>query len=168
MTHPTQTIDWKRERFSITWIKTDSLKGIAPITQVYGVCFNGEDEILIARKVGDEKWIIPGGTPEDDETIEETLKREMVEEADIKIKNIKLVGAQKAYPVDKPEEHYYQVRCICEVDELLPQTPDPAEGVNWERKFVPANKVTNYVKWGNTGDRMFKDAIKLFKSSRLI
>src|SRR5258708_189700 len=165
MTHPTQTIDWKGEKFNITWIKTNSLDGITPITQVYGVCFNDKEEILIERKVGDEKWIIPGGTPENNETVEQTLKREMIEEVDIKVKNIKLVGAQKVYPVNKPKEYYYQVRCICEVDELLPQTLDPAEGVNWERKFVPADKITDYVKWGNTGNAMFKDAIKLWKIS---
>ncbi len=128
----------------------DSLDGIAPITQVYGVCFNDKNEILIVRKK-DGDWIIPGGHPEGIETIEETLKREMIEEADIKVTNIKLVGAQKVYPEEKQEEFYYQVRCICEVEELLPQTPDPDDGKMWERKFVPARKITKYVKWGIKG-----------------
>ncbi len=149
------------KRIVIEWIRTDSLEGILPITQIYGVCFNNKNEILICRKVGDKNWIISGGHPEGNEKIEETLKREMIEEADVKIKNIKLLGAQKVYPEGKQEEYIYQVRCICDVDEVLSQTIDPAEGVNWERKFVPANKITDYVKWGITGNSMFKDAIEL-------
>lgn len=161
MTNPTQTIDWKGEKFAIEWIRTDSLKGITPITQVYGVCFNDKNEILIARKVGDKNWIIPGGHPEGKETIEETLTREMVEEADVKVKNIKLVGVQKVYQQEKPQEYCYQVRCICELEELLPQTIDPAENTNWERKFVPVTEITEFVKWGNTGSAMFRDATEL-------
>lgn len=161
MTKPNQTIDWEGEKFSVTWIKTNSLKGITPITQVYGVCFNDKEQILIARRVGRENWAIPGGHPEKNETIEETLKREFIEEVDVKIKNIRLLGVQKVYPENKPKEYFYQVRCICEVDEMLPQTPDLDNGENWERKFVPSNEITKYVKWGITGDTMFKDAISL-------
>lgn len=164
MKHPKQTIDWGGKRVVIEWIKTNSLEGMTPIMQVYGVCFNDKNEILISRKVGDEKWIIPGGHPEGNETIEETLRRELIEEADIKVKNIKVLGAQKIYPEKKPEEYIYQVRCICKLDKLLPQTIDPAENVNWERKFVPANKITEFVKWGVTGDAMFRDAINVNRS----
>lgn len=164
MTNPTQTINWKGKNFLIEWIKTDSLEGINPITQVYGICFNNKDEILIVRKEGGEDWIIPGGTPEKGEIIEETLKREIIEEADVKIKNIRLLGVQKVCPEGKPKDFYYQVRCVCEIDELLPQTPDPADNVNWERKFVPSKKITEYVKWGITGNTMFSDAIEFWNS----
>ncbi|HEX6976848.1 MAG TPA: NUDIX hydrolase [Patescibacteria group bacterium] len=159
MKRPTQKANWEGEKFVIEWIKTNSVKGLSPITQVYGVCFNDKNEILIARKEGMGEWIIPGGHPEKDETIEETLKREMIEEADIKVKNIKVVGVQKVNPKDAPEKYYYQVRCVCLVDELLPQTPDPDNGKNWERKFVPSNQVTKHVKWGEIGEAMFKAAI---------
>ncbi|MBI2590596.1 MAG: NUDIX hydrolase [Candidatus Blackburnbacteria bacterium] len=161
MSNVTQTTEWKGGRFVVEWAKTRSLKGISPVTQVYGVCFNDKNEILIARKVGEEKWIIPGGHPERDETIEQALKREMVEEADIRVKNIKLIGAQKVYPEGEPDKYFYQVRCICKVDKVLPQTTDPDDGVSWERKFVPASEITSYVKWGTTGNAMFKDAIQL-------
>ena len=86
MSNVTQTTEWKGGRFVVEWAKTRSLKGISPVTQVYGVCFNDKNEILIARKVGEEKWIIPGGHPERDETIEQALKREKVGKADINIK----------------------------------------------------------------------------------
>ena len=163
MSNVTQTFEWKNGRFVVEWIKTGSLNGLSPVTQVYGVCFNNKNEILIARKVGKELWVIPGGSPEENETIEQTLTREMVEEADVKVKNIKLVGAQKVYKEGEPEKYFYQVRCICEVSKLFPQTQDPDDGVSWERKFVPVNEITNYVKWGTTGNEMFKDAIQLWQ-----
>ncbi len=162
--NPRQTINWKGSKFVIEWIKTDLLEGMTPITQVYGVCFNSKNEILIAKKIGNKRWIIPGGHPEGNETVEETLKREMIEEVDIKVKNIKLVGAQKVYPENKLEECLYQVRCICEIEELLRQTPDPDNGKMWERKFVPAKDVTKFVKWGKTGEAMFRGAIELHNS----
>ncbi len=165
MKKPRQTIDWRGKRFVIEWIKTDSLHEMTPITQVYGVCFNDKEEILIARKVKDKNWIIPGGSPESKETIEETLKREMIEEADIAVKNIKLVGAQKVYLENDPNGYYYQVRCLCQVNEIFPQTPDPDGGEDWKRKFVPKDKITKYVKWGVTGDAMFKDAIQIWNDN---
>ncbi len=162
MNYPTDILDWKGKKFRLTWIRTDSLNGFTPVTQVYGICFNGNKEILISRQKGRESWAISGGTPEANETIEETLEREMVEEIDVKIKNIKILGVQKVEPLEEPSQVKYQVRCICEVDELLPQTPDPDGGKIWERKFVPAKDVTRYVKWGKLGKIMFDEAIKLY------
>lgn len=160
MKYSTQNIDWKGKNFTVSWIKTNSIKEFNPITQVYGVCFNDKNEILISRRSKDGAWIIPGGTPEKEETIEETLKREMIEEVDVKVKNIKVLGAQKVIPTDSPDKFYYQIRCVCEVEELLPQTPDPDNGDTWERTFVPQDKITDYVKWGIVGAAMFNDAIQ--------
>lgn len=50
------------------------------------------------------------------------------------------------------------------IDQLLPQTPDPDNGKIAERKFVPSNEVTSWVKWGVTGDALFKDAIILARN----
>lgn len=158
-------MDWNGKEIVVTWIRADSLKDITPITQVYGICFNDKNEILICRRNKDSEWQIPGGHPEKSETTEQSLEREMVEEVDVKVKNIKILGIQKAYPKEKPNEFIYQVRCICEIDELLPQTPDPDNGDIWERRFVPASEVTNYVKWNMTGNAMFKDAVKKFSKN---
>src|SRR5260221_8955481 len=133
MNYPTNIMNWNGTEIVNIWIKTDSLEGLTPITQVYGICFNDKNEILVCRRDKNDTWQIPGGHPEKDEIIEQTLQREMLEEVDLKIKNIKVLGVQKAYPKEKPDEIIYQVRCICEVDELLPQTPDPDNDDTWER-----------------------------------
>lgn len=165
MTFPQDTYLYKGTRVTNTWIKTEDIESFSPITQVYGIVFNDNGEILICRESKDGSWQIPGGHPEKDETIEETLQRELFEEVDVEIKNIKPIGVQKVTFLDDPDKNkaIYQVRCIARLKKLLPQTSDPASGHTWERKFVPANKITDYVKWGKTGEAIFKDAIELLK-----
>lgn len=151
----------------MSWIETDSVERFKPITQVYGICFNKKGEILICREETDNKWQLPGGKPEIGESVENTLSRELLEEVDIKVRNIKVLGVQRVEFPDNPNKQegsvFYQVRCICEVEEILPQSPDPASGKTWERKFVPADKITEYIKWGEVGEVMFKDARDLWR-----
>lgn len=88
----------------ISWIHTSSLKRFKPITQVYGICFNENGEILIFRAVVGSKWQLPGGKPEVGETIEETLSRELLEEVDIRVKDIKVLGTQKVEFPNNPNK----------------------------------------------------------------
>ena len=149
-----------------TWIKTSEIEKYSPITQVYGVIFDDEGNILIGRESKYGSWIIPGGHPEKGESIEETLKRELLEEVDVEIENIKPLGVQKVtFPDDSDKNKaIYQVRCIAKLKKLNPQTPDPANGNTWEREYVLSNQITEYVKWGKTGEAMFNDAIELYFS----
>jgi len=93
--------------------------------------------------------------------------RELKEEASVKVKNIKLLGVQKIEYSNNPNreegDEFYQVRMICELDKLLKQAPDPANGNIWQRKFVPLSKITDYIKWGKIGESMFSDAIEMYR-----
>lgn len=161
---------YKGTKVTNTWIKTDNLENYSPITQVYGIIFSNNGEILVCRESKESSWIIPGGHPEDGESIERTLKRELLEEVDVEIENIKPLGVQKVTFPDDPDKNkaIYQVRCIAKLKKLNPQTPDPANGSIWERKFVPADQVIEFVKWGKTGEAMFKDAIEVYSSLKPI
>lgn len=164
MKYPQDTYLYKGSRVTNTWIRHDDIVKYSPITQVYGIIFNDKGEILVCRESKEGGWIIPGGHPEEGESIEETLKRELLEEVDVEVEDIKPLGVQKVtFPDDKePDKAIYQVRCITKLKKLNPQTPDPANGSTWERKFVPFSEVTNYVKWGKTGEAIFKDAKILY------
>lgn len=151
------------DQYIHSWIKTDSIENYSPITQVYGICFNDEGQILIARSSATASWQIPGGHPENNEKINQTLQRELIEEVDIEVEKIKLLGVQKVEVVDYPDKTHYQVRCICKIKKLNPQTIDPANGSIWERKFVDQNEINEYVKWGSEAEKMFEDAINLNK-----
>ena len=165
MDYPQDTYLYKGTRVTNTWIKTDKIENFSPITQVYGIIFNDKREILVCRESKDGSWQIPGGHPEKGESVVEILKRELLEKVDVEIENIEPLGVQKVTFPDDPDEEkaMYQVRCIAKLKKLNFQTPDPANGNTWERKFVPSDKTTEYVKWGKTGETMFRDAIELAK-----
>lgn len=164
MKYPQNEINYKGTRILNTWINTREVEKYKPITQVYGLIFNSGGEILICREKEIGEWQIPGGHPEEEESIFQTLERELLEEVDVKVKNIIPLGTQKVSFPDNPEKPaFYQVRCIATLDNLLPQTPDPASGNTWQRMFVPYEEVTNYVKWGITGNAMFEDAVRLWE-----
>ena len=162
MNYPRTDVIWNGHESTHWWVRSDDLEKFSPIKQVYAICFNDVGEILVCRSNSEGKWQIPGGHPENNESIEETLRRELLEEVDLKVKNIHSLGVQEV-EFEKNPEHFYQARCICYVDELLPQTVDPASGETWERKFVPASEIIQIVQWGDAGDAMFADAIELWK-----
>lgn len=146
------------------WIQTSDFANFQPITQVYGICFNEADEILIIKKPDGDEWILPGGKPEPGETFEEALIREAMEEATVTIKNCQPLGVQKVTFPQNPNriegDEFYQARLICEIDKVLPHTFDPDDGILLDRKFVSKGEVTNWVKWGDEGAQMFADAIE--------
>lgn len=167
--NPQSIIKSNGQDVTLTWIKSEDLSSFKPFYQVYGIPFNQAGEILLIQEKG--KWKIPGGTPEGEEVDVDTLKRELVEEADISVSKIIPLGAQRVdYPNNPNKEEgdlYYQLRYVCLVDELLPQTPDPDTGITNPRKYIPADQITEYVKWGDVGNAMFRDAIALFKAKFL-
>jgi 8-oxo-dGTP diphosphatase len=164
-TNPQSVINTNGQNVTLTWIRSDDLSTFKPFYQVYGIPFNQDGEILLIQEKG--KWKIPGGTPENEETDLDTLSRELLEEADISVSQIIPLGAQKVdYPNNPNKEEgdlYYQLRYVCLVDELLPQTPEPDTGITNPRKYIPASQITEYVKWGEVGKAMFDDAIKTFQ-----
>jgi|SRR5581483_4663325 len=167
MDYVQSSYNFKGVQVTMTWMPEREFRDYEPVTQVYGIVFNDKGEILIARESSSGKWQLPGGKPEKGESIEETVRRELLEEVDVKAGIIYPLGVQKTEMPGNPNQDegdlFYQVRCVVELGELLPQTPDPDRGNVWERMFVSAEKVTEYIKWGTVGDAMFADAIKLWK-----
>jgi len=161
------TYIFKGHKVTVIWIETNSIGRFRPITQVYGICFDNRGEILICRESPRDKWQLPGGKPESGESIKETLKREFFEEVNVKIKNIKVLGVQKVEFPNNPNkaegETFYQLRCVCELEDLLPPSPDPATGKIWERRFVPTDQISQYIRWGEIGEAMFQKAVGIWK-----
>jgi len=164
MKYPQSSFIWKGVTVTNTWIKSSNIEKYNPITQVYGIIFNEKKEILVCREDENSRWLIPGGHPEEGETFEETLNREVLEEADVEVENIQPLGVFKVEFSNDPKKVIYQSRFVAKLKKLNPQTEDPSSKKTWERKFVPADKIFEYVKWGEAGDAMFKDAIELVNS----
>lgn len=162
------TVEINGQSVDLEWIKTSSGYGYTPITQVYGICFNQAGEILICREDNEHNWQLPGGKPEDGESVTDTLQREVREEVSIEVDNVICLGLQRVHYPHNPNHaegvDYYQARLIGQVINILPQTVDPATGKLWERRFVPADNITAYIQWGVLGDAMFRDAIDTYVS----
>lgn len=77
---------------------------------VYGIIIN-EKEILIARTKKD-RIILPGGAVEIGETIENALKREILEEAGIKIKVDNLVCIKECFLYNDLKDIAYHKICF--------------------------------------------------------
>lgn len=160
--YPTNKAKFADKEYLFTWMEGEPYEKLFPITQAYGLVFNEKGEILICTTDPKEKrWGLPGGTPEDyDKSLVDTLKRELMEEVDVTVKNIKYIGVQKGEVVGKPETIVYQTRFFAVLDELHDQTPDPDYDVMFIRKFVKPSEVNKYLNWGSTGQAVVDAAVK--------
>lgn len=126
------------ENCKIRWIDKFKLNG-EKYTQVSAYIYNEKNQLLIVKN-GDN-WTIPGGHPEPGETQEQTLERELMEEACVTLKDIIYLGAVE---VVENGETYYQLRYTAKVLEVLPFDTE------WEvdeREFVRLEDLPNYIKW---------------------
>ena len=143
------------------WHKDTNFQHLNPITQVYGVCFDKDGNILIKKGLSKE-WNIPGGKPESNETPVQTLKRELEEEADVEIDEYQMIGYFEV-PIDNST--IYQLRFTCKIKAVNKQTIDPAKNIINERKFVKPNEFFDYVKIENYRP-MIDEAIKWFEKHK--
>lgn len=133
------------------------------IKQVYGILFSIDGRIFVmAEKLADRiKYSLPGGHPENiDKTLDETLKREVLEEVNISVKNPVIVGYQE---VDEEDGSclYAQVRMAAVIDEVGEKTPDIANGKTYDRLLVSPSKAIELLNWGEVGYSQIISAIEI-------
>ncbi|MCK4730720.1 MAG: NUDIX domain-containing protein [Candidatus Aenigmarchaeota archaeon] len=100
-----------------------------------GVIIIKDNKILLGRRknaLGAGTWQSPGGHLEFNETYEECAERETMEEAGIKIKNIRFFTATNDI-FDKDNKHYVTIFMVSEYDsgEVKIMEPDRCENWNW-------------------------------------
>ena len=144
--------------------KATSPEGLVPIRQVSGVCFDDTGRILLLRQLHEpgKQWNIPGGHPEEGETWEEVLKREVYEETTVVIGACAMIGYQA--PIDPKNEPYYQLRYAARVERIDPPAIDPAKGVIHERLFVEPERVMEYIVFPQYRE-MFAAAVEWFQQT---
>jgi ADP-ribose pyrophosphatase YjhB (NUDIX family) len=107
-----------------------------------GVCVTPAGEVVLISPDG-KIWDLPAGRPEPGETWEDTLRREMLEEACATVIEAKLLGFTRGACVDGPEQGRVLVRSVWRADvELAPWEP------RFEirhRRVVPAADVMDHL-----------------------
>lgn len=129
------------------------------IKQVYGIVFNEDEKIFL--RIDDGIYKLTGGRPEiKDKSMEETLKREFIEEANIIIENIHFLGYQLVNENNgiKP---YAQVRMIAQIDKIFENRPDLDNGKLYKRVFKTPEETIKLLNWGETGKKQIEAAVEL-------
>ena len=159
------TIAWNGQKVTYTWIPTNDIEKYQPIRNIVGICLNDKHEVLICQETKEEGWKLPGGRPENNETPIETLERELMEEVDIVVENIKAIGTQRVDFPNNPKQSegdlFYQVRYFCKIKKILPQTIDPDTEVLYDRKFIPIIELNKYLKWGEIGEAIINKVLEV-------
>ena len=99
-------------------------KFFGPVAAVGGLIVNDDRQLLLvrrAREPGKGKWGLPGGFVDRDETIEQALAREVLEETN-------LVVSEATYLISQPNEYVYRgvaspvidLFYVCRVESIEP------------------------------------------------
>lgn len=159
----TEIFAWKGENYELSIYPDTNFSELENIQQVYGFVFNKKQEILLI-KLPEGKWCLPGGGPEEyDKDWKETLKREILEEADVEIEDIKPVCylTSKCLGNNKNcAKIGTMLRAVAKLKNIKEQTFDPAHGKINERIFVPTGKFIEYCDWGENGRIQLELALK--------
>jgi len=110
-------------------------------------CVTGDNGVVLISNDG-ERWGWPGGRPEGDESWEQTLRREMVEEACAVVRVARLLGFCRAVCLTGPEASRVLVRSIWRAEvELMPWEPRFEIA---QRRVVPAGELASHL-WMEEG-----------------
>lgn len=131
------------------------------ITQVYGLIFSDDGRLLLLTD--GNKCSLAGGKPEEqDNDIEETLRRELIEEVNVLIDKPYIVGYQLVDDEDGTEP-FAQVRMAALITEIKPSRPDPATGKTFGRVLVSPSRASELLNWGDVGISQVRSAVQIAK-----
>lgn len=159
---------WHGQRYLMEWLDDTNFEDMENVTQSYGFVFDDEGKICIIDCNG--YWCLPGGKPEEvDENFEHTLMREVDEEADLDIKNIRRIGCFRVKSLSDNCERkgiHHVLRYVADVDKIKEQTIDPANGKIPKRKFIDPEDFMKFVGWEN-GDFQIGKALEVYISDKV-
>ena len=147
----------------IRWID-DDFKDLA-VTQVYGIIFSNDGRILLKCENKNNKKVYSffGGHPEDfDSSYVDTLNRELFEEANISVSNIRYVGYQYVDEENK-KAPYAQLRYTAVLDIVGKNRPDLDNNILYERILCPPQIAITLLGWGDNAIKQINAALDIAK-----
>ncbi len=113
-----------------------------------------------------DTWGLVGGTVEAGETLEETLIREIQEESNMKVLEMRPIGYQKVINLEGGEEDFYQTRWFTRVEPYGPFEGDPDEKID-KITLVDPQEYKKYFDWGEIGDAIVEKGVRFLGESQL-
>lgn len=156
------SIVWERKEYKLVWRDCDTFDEIKDkdLQQSYGVCFYNQ-KLVIVNNNG--KWGLTGGHIEKGETPEFALKREVQEEANMRVLKQIPIGYQEVIKPDGTSD--YQLRSFCIVEPIGEFVSDPAGSVI-EIKLIDSKDYKSYFNWGKIGDRIMERAMEIYNLNK--
>lgn len=96
---------------------------------------NSQNEVLFlkkngAQKIAPNKWVLPGGAVERDETYEDALVRELFEEVNFKITNLKFLGTDERI-IEKTHWKGFLYQAFGNIEDIFNKESEKHEDINW-------------------------------------
>lgn len=133
------------------------------ITQVYGIIFTQDGHLVL--RVDGTKYSLAGGHPEvTDVDIEATLTRELDEEINVSVRDMRVLGYQEVNEEDGTPL-YAQLRLTGVVSDIRESRPDPDTGRTYRRLLVSPIRATYLLDWGKVGDLQVEAAVRVAREN---
>ncbi|MFB6212328.1 MAG: NUDIX hydrolase [Candidatus Magasanikbacteria bacterium] len=154
----TQNVEWEGDKYTVELYDSTDFSSLSPITQVQAICFlRGSDKVVLYKDKNDN-YGLPGGSIEEGESLEQTLRRELKEEAAVEVINYEpLLYVHSYIPEDEKEEFGYQVRFWANV-ELLDQEVNDPDDKAVERVVTDIDHALEKLGWGKKAEIYFEKA----------
>ncbi len=160
-------ISWNNNIYDCEWFDEINFEKLNNVTSILGFIFDDKGKICIVNFPNKTNWTLPGGHLEDyDESFEACLIREVEEEADLELIDIKRMGYVSGLKRgDSEDKRDSQLRYVARVSKIKKQTIDPAEGIIPKRKFIHPHEFLEHTKWEGNGEHQLKKAIELLNKN---
>ena len=148
----------KGQPLPVFYRDVDSEKDIEgiKIDSVRAYCFYQGQLVVVREPAG--HWGLPGGSTEEGESVTEAIRREVMEETNMKILKMRFVSIQKVVFPEGPAYHVVRAACIVEPEGDF--KADPAGEVTETKLIEPAGIIDLADShWGKMADRMLERAL---------
>ena len=150
---------------TFTWVSAAVPEGMK-ITQVYAIILDRDGRTMLRlEKTGDggTRYSLAGGRPEPFDTgIEDTCRREVLEEVNTEIETPVYIGYQQVDEEDGTPP-YAQVRMAALIRKIGPKQPDPDNGETYDRLMVSPEKAAELLNWGDVGTAQVMKASEVIR-----